>query len=122
MSDQVTFQDILAHLAHNPDPSVRIEAAQILGYYVDELNDEEYSEAHKALNQALTDNDPNVILAVMEALSHYNRRAKQQAKQARETGDVRAAIAIPLCSVCGKPEALADGAICPHKNCPYRRG
>lgn len=122
MSDeQLTFHDILGHLAHNPDPYQRVEAAQILGHYVKELNDEEYSEAHKALTQALNDRDPMVIMAVMEAMSRYNRKARQQAREARETGDVRAAIAIPLCQVCNKPEALADGTICPHDNCPYRQ-
>lgn len=117
---EVTFEDILYHLANNPDPAVRTEATELLARYVKELTDEEYERAHKALNQALADPAASVVMGAMQALSRYNRKAREQARQAKESGDTSAAIAIPLCKVCNKPEAIADGKICPHDNCPYR--
>ncbi|GEM_PF-1070326 len=121
MSDnETTLEDVLHHLANNPDPAVRSEAAQMLGEYVKQLSDEEYQIAHKALNQALLDMHPSVIMAVMQSLSRFSRKAREQARIVKETGDKSAAVAITLCKVCNKPEAIADGSVCPHDNCPYK--
>lgn len=120
MSDEITFDDVLYHLANNTTPEYRIEAARLLGENVTRLSDIEYQEAHKALNNALVDPDPQVIMAVMQALSRFNRKAREQARKARQTGDMSAAVAMPLCRVCGKPESIADGSVCPHENCPYK--
>jgi len=119
MSDEVTFDDVLYHLAHNPQADARAYAAELLGQYVDQLSDEEYKQASGALNQALSDPDPTVIMAVMQALSAYNRKARQQAKQALQSASAPP-IAIRLCAVCSKPEALADPKLCPHQDCPYK--
>jgi len=119
MSDGLTFDDVLYHLAHNERADARAYAAELLGQYVDQLSDEEYQRASAALNQALADPDPMVIMAVMQALSAYNRKARQDAALARQ-GATRPPIAIKLCAVCSKPEALADANLCPHANCPYK--
>jgi hypothetical protein len=119
MSEGPTFEDILYHLQNNPDASVRAQAAEILGQYVGDLSDAEYELAHRTLNNALTDPDPSVIMSVMQSLGRYSRKARQQARDAKQAGE-RPAIAIKVCSVCGKPEAIADGAMCPQINCPYR--
>lgn len=119
MSDGLTFDDVLYHLAHNERADARAYAAELLGQYVDHLNDEEYQRASAALNQALTDPEPTVILAVMQALSAYNRKARQDAAKARREAG-RPPVAIKLCQVCSKPEALADPNLCPHANCPYK--
>ncbi|MCS6836134.1 MAG: hypothetical protein NZ750_08980 [Anaerolineae bacterium] len=119
MSDGLTFDDVLYHLAHNERADARAYAAQLLGDYVDHFSDEEYQRASAALNQALTDPDPTVILAVMQALSAYNRKARRDVARARQSAD-RPPVAIKLCQVCGKPESLADANLCPHANCPYK--
>jgi hypothetical protein len=120
MSNGPTFEDVIYHLRNNPDGNVRVQAAQMLGDYVADLNDEQYEIAHKTLNEALIDKDPMVIMSVMQSMSRFNRKARQQAREAKQSGDVRSAVAIKLCTVCNKPEALADGSICPHDNCPYK--
>jgi len=121
MSDngEVTFEDIIWHLQNNEDPSVRAEAAQILGENVEHLNNEQYEIASKALNAALTDPHPQVIMDVMNALPRFNRPRTDitTAQAAETTGE---AISMSVCGVCGKPEALVDGATCEFGNCPYR--
>lgn len=116
----VSFEDLLGYLASHPRAESRAYAAELLGEYVDSLNEDEYQQASQALNNALADSDSQVVLAVMLALSHYNRQARRQVEQARTQGDEGKLIAIALCKVCQKPEMLADVTLCPHANCPYK--
>jgi hypothetical protein len=122
MSDEVTFDDVVYHLRHNDDPSVRAEAAQMLGDYVDNLSEDEYDIAANTLNEALTDPDPMVLMAAMTALSHYTRRTgEMQAVSADDDdddGDIEAVS--NTCRVCGRPEVLIDAATCEYDMCPYK--
>ena len=121
MSDEVTFEDVIHHLRHNEDPSARAEAAQMLGDYVDDLSDEEYDAAAAALNEALTDPDPMVLMAAMSALSHYTRRtAEMEQVQVEEAADRKIEAVSNTCAVCGKPEVLIAAESCDYENCPYK--
>lgn len=118
MSDELTFDDVVYHLRHNEDPGVRAEAAQMLGDYVEDLNEDEYDIAANALNEALTDPDPMVLMAAMTALSHYTRRTDEMAAvSAPDDADI---VAASSCPMCGKPEMLIDAATCEYERCPYR--
>lgn len=120
MSEDPTFKNILNALANNPDSAVRIEAAQTLGNYVDQLTDAEYEAARSALDKALTDPDPMVLMAAMNAMTAYNRRGASALVEEEETVEDEGAAQAAVCSVCGKPEALiADGG-CGRDDCPYQ--
>src|SRR5690242_9188988 len=107
MSNGASFEDVVLHLHGNPDPSIRAEAARLLGEHVDALDLTQYEEAKVALNQALTDPDPMVLMAAMTALSKYNRIASQEALDELNTDDEETeAVVASSCPVCGKPEAL----------------
>lgn len=121
MSDEVTFEDVVYHLRHNEDASTRAEAAQMLGDYVDDLSDDEYDQAASALNEALTDPDPMVLMAAMNALSHYTRRtAEMEQVQVEEATDRKIEAVSNTCAVCGKPEVLVDAESCDYEECPYK--
>jgi hypothetical protein len=122
MSDGASFEDVVHHLHHNPDPSVRAEAARLLGEHVNALDNAQYEEAKIALSHALTDPDPMVLMAAMSALSNYNRIASQEAMDELNTNDEETeAISAAACRVCGKPEALIAPDECERANCPYKR-
>lgn len=118
-----SFEEVLWHLIHNDDAQLRVQAAQMLGEYVDNLDDEQYAQASGALNRALNDRDPMVIMASMTALSAYQRRARDIQTELTTQADVdedTLPIADATCSVCGKPQALVDGTTCEQPQCPYR--
>lgn len=119
MSQDPTFQRILDALANDPNPAVRMEAAQTLGNYVDELSDDEYEAARSALDKALTDPDPTVLMAAMSAMTAYNRRGAAVFEEEDALPEEDAAQAA-VCSVCGKPEALIDDGGCGRADCPYQ--
>ena len=120
--DQVTFEDIIYHLQNNPDGATRAEAAQVLGDYVEQLSDGQYDIARQALNVALADPDPAVIMAAMMSLSRYQRGAPPAAAMdaVADQAEEAASLIGGACAVCGKPEMLIDGATCEEPNCPYR--
>lgn len=120
MSDELTFKDLIYHLTQNSDPSARAEAARILGNFVDELSDQEYQIALHALNHSLTDPDPQVLMATMSALGHYNRNAPDMTDSEADDDSSDEAVMAETCAVCGKPAALVDPTDCPHASCPYK--
>ncbi|MEO0595822.1 MAG: HEAT repeat domain-containing protein [Chloroflexota bacterium] len=67
------FAGLIDTLLNSDNSAERRQAAKTLGDYVDDLNDEEYDAAKDALNRALTDADPMVLMAAMGALTKYNR-------------------------------------------------
>lgn len=121
MSDDPTFRNIINALANDPDPLVRMEAAQTLGEFVDELTDAEYEAARGALNKALTDPDPLVLTAAMTAMTNYNRQGAAAMFDDDEASPVEddAVAESAVCAVCGRPEALIPEGGCERDDCPY---
>ncbi|MCU0513221.1 MAG: HEAT repeat domain-containing protein [Anaerolineae bacterium] len=115
----IAFEDVIYHLQHNPQAGVRAQAAQMLGEHVASLTDAQYDSAREALNQALADPDPQVLMTAMQALSHFNRHAADYAPAAAPA-DSGTAVQAAACRVCGRPEALVDAATCEYDTCPYR--
>lgn len=114
------FAALIDTLLESDDSSERRQAAQTLGKYVDELNDTEYEAAKSALNKALTDTDPMVLMAAMGALTKYNRMAGDDDMVIH--GDDKDDILPPekaTCTVCGRPEALIPDDGCERDDCPY---
>jgi hypothetical protein len=112
------FDSMIHHLKNNPDASIRVKAAQALGQAADSMNDEQYSSAMAALNQAMTDPDPMVLMAVMNAMSYFDRGSADY--ESDESVDTGPAVQASACRVCGKPEALVDPNECEFANCPYK--
>jgi hypothetical protein len=112
------FDAMIHHLLNNPDAAIRVQAAQALAQSVGSLDDEQYSTALSALNQAMTDPDPMVLMAAMNAMGHFDRAEDDfEPEQPVDTGPPVQASA---CRVCGKPEALVDANECEYPNCPYK--
>lgn len=110
------FQALLAQLA-SQDSAERAAAAKNLGQQVDSLDDDQYNAAKEALNNALADRDPMVLMAAMNALSNFSRAGLP----VMDEDDIEETELIAVvCSVCGKPEMLADGTTCEYGNCPYK--
>ncbi len=122
MSDDPAFNGLIDTLLNSREGTARQKAAMTLGQYVDDLSDEEYTEAKQALNQALADPDPNVINAVMQALARYNRNTSFSGDDYEIQGDTEADM-LPekgaSCAVCGRPEPLIPDGGCERDDCPY---
>lgn len=110
------FQEVL-DLFHSQDANERAYAAQLLGNHVEALDDEQYDAAKKALNNALIDPNPMVLMAAMQALGRFNRVGLPQLE---ETDEGETELVATVCQVCGKPEMLIDAATCEYNNCPYK--
>lgn len=115
------FQALIDTLLNSSDSMARSQAARTLGNHVDDLNDEEYEAAKSALNRAMTDNDPMVLMAAMGAMPRFNRMTGDD--DTVIFGDDKDDI-LPAqksaCSVCGRPEALIDEGGCERDDCPYK--
>lgn len=120
MVDAAKFDNWLQHLARNPDPAVRAKAAYLVGRAVDDLDGGQYQAASQALQQAMTDHDPTVLMAAMNALSLFTRGAADVQLDDAEPRRGGRLVKAEVCSVCGKPEALVDPDDCEYPNCPYR--
>ncbi len=110
------FQEVL-DLLQSQDANERAYAAQLLGNHVDALDDEQYDAAKQALNNALIDPNPMVLMAAMQSLGRFNRSGLPQLEA---TDDNETELVAMVCQVCGKPEMLADAATCEYSNCPYK--
>ena len=119
MSDNLSFEDVIDHLQNNPDSAARADAAKLLGDHVDDLSDDEYATAVQALNRALSDPDPMVLMAAMQTLPNF-KRAQQQAENEAANDHSGEAVQAAACAVCGRPEALIHPETCEYDNCPYR--
>jgi hypothetical protein len=119
MSKDPEFLALIETLLKHPNSSERSKAAKAMGEHVMSLNDEEYEDAKTALNRALADKDPMVLMAAMGALTKYNRKAGTNDYEV--VGDREEDLLPPtkaVCKVCGKPEALIAGG-CERDDCPY---
>lgn len=114
--EKMDFQALLTQLA-SQNATVRASAAQALGENVGELDDDQYEAAKQALNNALIDPDPMVLMSAMSALSKFSRAALPLIEAA---DDEETELVAVICPVCGKPEMLADPATCEYSNCPYK--
>jgi hypothetical protein len=121
MSD-VNYDALLHHVLRNPKAQDRAQAAFLLGKHVDELDEEQYQTAMIALNQALNDADPRVVMEAMTALTQFTRHADEGwgAPADVDPDQVPPAKRARSCAVCGKPEPLIDPETCEFDNCPFR--
>jgi hypothetical protein len=124
MSHDPEFLGLLQSLLHAPKSGDRIQAARVLGQYVDHLNDEEYVEARDALNSALRDADPMVLMEAMQSLTRYDREIRmirsEEAAQTDAEDETIHPIEQAVCKLCGRPEALIASGGCERADCPYR--
>jgi hypothetical protein len=116
MSSQ--FDSWIHHLLNNPDSATRAKAAETLAEYVESLDEDQYATALAALNQAMTDPDPMVLMTVMSAMGSFDRHNEDFGPE--EIIDSGPAVQASACRVCGKPEALVDVNECEYPNCPYK--
>lgn len=114
------FKALLDTLNNSSDAGERADAARKLGNYVDDLNDEEYELAKAALNKALADPDPTVLMAAMQSITKYDRIGAGDIDIHGDTPeDLGVAEQGTSCSVCGRPEALIPEGGCERDDCPY---
>lgn len=115
------FANLIDTLHNSPDAGERMKAARALGEYVDDLNDEEYEAAKKALNKAMTDSNPMVLTAAMGAMTRFNRMTGEDdvVLHGDDEDDILPAEKA-ACSVCGRPEALIPDGGCERDDCPYK--
>jgi len=115
------FANLIDTLHNSPDAGERMKAARALGDYVDDLNDEEYEAAKKALNKAMTDSNPMVLTAAMGAMTKFNRMTGDDdvVLHGDDEDDILPAEKA-VCSVCGRPEALIPDDGCERDDCPYK--
>lgn len=118
MAIDPTVQEAIQGAKENSDPSVRAECVAWLAQNVAELNEAEYEAAKGAIESALMDTDPSVLMQAMQAMPAFNRAA--QAFGAENDEDDEAAPVAAMCAVCGKPEWAVDPDTCEEPNCPYR--
>jgi len=115
----MTFDEVIQMLQAG-DANDRIEAARMLADNQNDLSDDEYRTAVRALQTALADPDPQVIMVVMEALSRFTRETSEMQAVTSEDDDAEELVTVATCSVCGKPEVLVDPSTCEYENCPYK--
>lgn len=125
MSHDPEFNQLLETLLHGATSSERMQAAKLLGQHVEQLNDDEYMDARNALNQALSDADPMVLMEAMQSLTRYDRQIRTIRDEYGEVyGDAAEDMIHPIeraaCKVCGRPEALISAGGCDREDCPYR--
>ena len=128
MSDELTFDDVLRYLKNDPSADNRAEAARILGDYVGDLSDAEYTVARHALNNALADPHPQVVMAAMNSLTTYDREGKGKhivGEDFEIHGDTPEDLGVAppqrsACNVCGRPEVLVPDGGCDRDDCPYK--
>ena len=113
------FDAYIHHLLNNPDASVRVKAAQALADNVESLDEDQYATALAALNQAMTDRDPMVLMTVMNVMGYFDRADEELLPE--DNVDAGPAVQASACRVCGKPEALVDTNECEYVNCPYKK-
>lgn len=114
MSDAM---QVIDQALNDSNPQTRAQAVRWLAENVDQLTDEQYEEAKRAVERAMMDSDPTVIMMAMQAMGSFTRAASQLQPTAEED-DAEPVAA--MCSVCGKPEWLINAADCEYATCPYK--
>lgn len=123
MSDFPSIDELIEALMEDNNPAVRAEAARLIGEMSHTLNAEDRDFAKKALNRAMIDPDPTVLMSVMNAIGRFPTIVEDDDEDDdyiegydEDTIPVRAA----ACILCGKPTALIEPATCPNEQCPYK--
>ena len=117
MSDFPPIDELIGALMEDADPRIRAEAARLIGKMSHTLNSEDREFAKQALNRAMLDADPSVLMSVMNAIGQFPSAVIQDDPiEEDDTVPVKA----DSCAVCGKPMALVDADSCQYDTCPYR--
>lgn len=119
MSDFPPIDELVGALMEDSNPQVRAEAARLIGEMAQTLNDEDREFAKQALNRAMTDPDPMVLMTVMNALGQLPTATIDDHDDDEEEDDTPL-VKAEACAVCGKPLALTDPDTCQYDDCPYR--
>jgi hypothetical protein len=117
MSNFPPIDELVQALMEDNDSQIRAEAARLIGAMSHTLNREDRELAKQALNRAMLDADPSVLMSAMNALGQIPAIADDE--EETEVDD-SAPVKAESCTVCGKPMALVDGESCQYENCPYR--
>lgn len=112
------LDELVEALMEDGDSRIRAEAARLIGEMSHTLNGDDREFAKQALNRAMTDPDPMVLMAVMNAIGQFPSAPIEDEPDIEE--DDTPLIKAEACAVCGKPIALADPDTCQYDKCPYR--
>lgn len=104
-----SFDDLIDHLQNNPDPAVRGEAIRLIMQIGPTLSGGQRQLAKDALNFALSDPDPMVLMAAMQALAAFSAPIEDLPPE--QTDDAPVAEAA-VCVECGRPEFVARLRAC----------
>lgn len=118
MSDFPPIDELIEALMEDGDSQIRAEAARLIGEMSHTLHGEDREAAKQALNRAMLDANPSVLMAAMSALGQFPAIVDDEDDDIEE--DDIAPVKADSCAVCGKPMALVDGATCQFEACPYR--
>lgn len=121
MSDFPSLDELVQALMEDSNPKVRAEAARLIGDMSANLSGEDREFAKQALNRAMTDPNPSVLMSAMSAMGRFPSAIEDDDddyfdEEDQETMPIQA----EACAVCGKPLALVEPASCPFDKCPYR--
>ena len=117
MSDFPPIDELIEALKEHADPRVRAKAARLIGEMAHTLDGNDRESAKQALNRAMLDADPSVLMSAMSALGQIPALVDEDED---EMEDDSAPVKAESCAVCGKPMALVDGSSCEFDACPYR--
>ncbi|GAB1419982.1 hypothetical protein MASR2M15_00550 [Anaerolineales bacterium] len=117
---KLPISTVIAALLNDTEADSRKDAANWLARNAPSFSADEQAEASRALDKAMMDPSPDVLMAVMTALSALANAAPRSS--APDITDLPPATEVTAqgCSVCGKPEFLIDPESCEYANCPYR--
>jgi len=119
MSEFPPIDDLIGALMEDANSNIRAEAARLIGEMSHTLNGEDREFAKQALNRAMTDPDPMVLMSVMTAIGKFPAQAVEEHDN-DEPEDDSVPIKADACAVCGRPVALVDADTCQYDNCPYQ--
>lgn len=109
--DFPSMDELVEALMEDSDAQVRAEAARLIGEMSHTLNGEDREFAKQALNRAMTDPDPMVLMAVMNAIGQFPSAEIVEDDEEEEEDDTPL-VQAEVCPVCGKPLALFDHDEC----------
>lgn len=112
------IDELVSALMEHDDARVRAKAASLIGEMSHTLNAQDREFAKQALNRAMTDMDPTVLMSVMSAIGQFpSIEVEEEHEEEEDDTPLEKAEA---CAVCGRPMALVDADTCQQDNCPYR--
>jgi len=118
MSEFPPIDELIEALMEDDNPQVRAEAARLIGEMSHTLHGEDREFAKQALNRAMLDTDPTVLMSVMNAISKFP--SKEEVEPDDDDDDLRSPVKAEACAVCSRPVALVDADTCQYDNCPYK--